>query len=139
MNSPATYVPSKLLAGEAELLRQHSFTRWMTRDLLQAATDFCRNIGLYPLYAESGADGLARYIFWRLPAGAFIEVRSGRTKEKFVDYDRGNQERNWRLLSLHVSEADIYSAVWISADQLETARRVLAAQGITPAEILPPA
>ena len=139
MNTPATYIPSKLLAGETEMLRQHSFTRWMTRDLLQAATDFCKNIGLYPLCAESGADGLARYIFWRLPPGAFIEVRSGRAREKFVDYDRANQERDWRLLSLHVSEADVYSAVWISADHYEPAKRVLAAYGITPAEKSAPA
>ncbi|HWA09757.1 MAG TPA: hypothetical protein VG838_09930 [Opitutaceae bacterium] len=134
MNAPGTYVPSKLLAGETEVLRQHSFTRWMTRDLLQAATDFCRNLGLYPLYAETGTDGLARYLFWRLPAGASIEVRSGRAKEKFIDYDRVNEERDWRLLSLQVNEAEVYSAVWISAEHYDQGRRILAAYGITPAE-----
>jgi hypothetical protein len=134
MKTPATYVPSKLLAGEIEVIRQHSLTRWMSRDLTQAAVDFCRNLGLVPAYCETSPDHLTRYLFWRLPQGAAIEVRSGRSKDKFEEYDRANGERNSRLLSLHVNESDIYSAVWISADYFETAKAVLVAHGITCAE-----
>ena len=134
MNTPVTYIPSVLLPGDAGLLREHSFTNWMSRDLLQASTDFCKNLGLVPLYAECSKEGLARYIFWRFPPGAKIEVRSGRTKEKFEDHDRANRERNWLLLSLHVSENDIYSAVWISAEHYDIGKRVLVSHGIIPAE-----
>jgi hypothetical protein len=134
MKTSHTYVTSKLLAGQSELLRQHSFTRWMSRDLMQAAVDFCRNLGLVPAYCESSPDHLTRYLFWRLPQGAVIEVRSGRAKDKFEEFDRMNQERNLRLLSLHINESDVYSAVWISSDHLETARLFLAAHGISSAE-----
>jgi hypothetical protein len=134
MKTSATYVPSKLLIGEFEVLRQHSLTRWMSRDLTQAAVDFCRNLGLVPAYAECSPDHLTRYLFWRLPQGAAVEVRSGRSKEKFEEFDRANQERNLRLLSLHINESDIYSAVWISADYFAIAKQVLAAHGITCAE-----
>ena len=131
---PATYLPSTLLTDKSELIREHSFTRWLSRDLLQAATDFCKNLGLYPIYAESSRDQLARYIFWRLPPGASIEVRSGRIKEKFEDFDRVNREKNWLLLTLHISETALYSAVWLSADHLPTAKEFLLAHGITTAE-----
>ena len=134
MKTSATYVPSKLLAGEIEVFRQHSFTRWLSRDLMQAAVDFCRNLGLVPAYCECSPDHLTRYLFWRLPQGAAIEVRSGRSKEKFEEHDRANQARNLRLLSLHINESDIYSAVWISADYFEIAKAILVAHGITCAE-----
>jgi hypothetical protein len=134
MSTTTAYTPSKLLAGEMELLRQHSFTRWMSRDLMQAAGDFCRNLGLVPAYCECSPDHLTRYLFWRLPQGALIEVRSGRAKEKFEEFDRVNREKGWRLLSLHVNESDVYSAVWISPDHYETAKAFLKAHGITTAE-----
>ena len=134
MNISTTYSPSKLVAGNTEILRQHSFTRWMSRDLTQAATDFCRNLGLVPIYCECSTEHLTRYLFWRLPSGAAVEVRSGRAKDKFEEFDRANREKNWRLLSLHVNERDVYSAVWISADHFETAKAFLGAQGITIAE-----
>ena len=63
-----------------------------------------------------------------------IEVRSGRSKEQFEALDRANSEKSRRLLSLHINESDVYSAVWISRDYFETAKTVLAAQGITCAE-----
>lgn len=134
MNASTSYIPSRLLSGDTEELRQGSFTRWMSRDLTQAATDFCRNIGLYPVYCECSTEHLTRYIFWRPPSGAAIEVRSGRAKDKFEEFDRVNRERNWRLVSLHVNESSVYSAVWISADQFAAAKAFLAAHGITPAE-----
>ena len=134
MNASTNYIPSKLLTGEAELLRQHSFTRWMSRDLMQAAADFCRNIGMVPAYSETSPDHLTRYLFWKLPPGAVIEVRSGRTREKFEEFDSVNRERDMRLLSLHINESEIYSAVWISNVHFETAKAVLLAHGITPAE-----
>jgi hypothetical protein len=134
MNTPATYISSKLLTGDSELLRQHSLTRWMSRDLMQAAADFCRNIGLVPAYCETSPDHLTRYLFWKRPQDAGIEVRSGRTKDLFEELDRANREKNRRLLSLHVNESDVYSAVWISSDHFETGKAFLAAHGITPAE-----
>ena len=129
-----TYIPSKLLTGHAELLRQHSFTRWMSRDLMQAAIDFCRNLGLTPVYCECSPDHLTRYLFWKPPQGALGEVRSGRTRDKFEEIDASNRDRHWRLLSLHINESDVYSAVWISPDHFDTAKAFLAAHGITPAE-----
>jgi hypothetical protein len=133
MNTPTNYVSSELQCGDAESARQRAFTRWMSRDLLQAATDFCRNIGHVAAYCESSQDG-TRYLFWQMPPGACCEVRSGRTKEKFEDFDRVNQERGWRLLSLHVSEQEIYSAVWISPRHYEAGVAFLRLFGIWPAE-----
>jgi hypothetical protein len=69
-----------------------------------------------------------------LPQGALIEVRSGRARDKFEEFDRANHERKWKLLTLHVNESDIYSAVWISANYFDTAREFLRAHGITVAE-----
>jgi hypothetical protein len=134
MSTSTTYIPSKILAGDAELLRQQSFTRWMSRDLMQAAGDFCRNLGLVPAYCECSPDHLSRYLFWRPPQGALVEVRSGRTREKFEEFERVNREKNWPLLSLHINESDVYSAVWVSPDHFETAKTFLLAHGITVAE-----
>lgn len=134
MKTSPTYTPSKLLVGQTEILRQNSLTRWLSSDLSQAAVDFGRNLGLVPGYSETSPDHLTRYLFWRLPQGALIEVRSGRRKEKFEEFDRVNAERSLRLLSLHINESDIYSAVWISSDYLETAKTFLLAHGISPAE-----
>ena len=134
MNKNITHIPSKILAGNAEVLRQHSFTRWMSRDLMQATVDFCRNIGLYPIYCEASPDHLARCLFWRLPQGAITEVRSWRTKDKFMELDLAGIEHNRKLLSLHVNESDVYSAVWMSSDHYETAKTILDAYGITCAE-----
>ena len=63
-----------------------------------------------------------------------IEVRSGRTKDRFEAVDAVNHEKRWRLLSLHVNESDVYSAVWIPADHFETAKAFLTAHGITTPE-----
>jgi hypothetical protein len=128
------YSASKLADGEFEFLRQHAFSRWMSRDLTQAAADFCRNLGLWPAYSQCSADHLTRYLFWQPPQGALMEVRSGRTKEKFEELDRINRDRNSKLLSLHINEKDLYSAVWISAEHFETAKTYLAAKGISVAE-----
>jgi hypothetical protein len=128
------HIASKLISGGGEFLRERTFTRWMSRDLMQAAVDFCRNLGLVPAYAECSPDHLTRYLFWQLPQGALIEVRSGRTKEAFEEFDRVNGGRNMRLLSLHVNASQVYSAVWISSDHFDTAKAFLAAQGISPAE-----
>jgi len=106
----------------------------MSRDLTQAAVDFCRNLGLVPAYCDSSPDHLTRYLFWRLPQGALIEVRSGRTKEKFEEFDCANRERSMQLLSLHINESDIYSAVWVSLDHFETGKAFLKTHGITHAE-----
>jgi hypothetical protein len=134
MKTPVSYTPSKLLPGETELLRQHSFTRWLSRDLMQAAADFNRNLGLLPIYCETSPDHLTRYLFWKIPQGAITEIRSHRTREQFEEFDRVNQTRNLKLVSLHLNESDIYSAVWLAADHYATAKTFLAAHGITVAE-----
>jgi hypothetical protein len=134
MSDHITYVPSKLLGGETELIRQHSFTRWMSADLLQAATDFCRNIGLGAIYSECSRESGFRYLMWRAPKDAHIEIRSGRSRQKFEEIDLRNAANNRPLLSLHIDEKEIYSAVWISAEHYETAKAMLAVYGITPAE-----
>ena len=131
-----SYSPSRLLTGETEMLRQHSFTRWMSRDLLQAASDFLRNLGLLAIYAECSSENLHRYLCWHPPTGCAFEVRSGRTLEQFEEFDRKNIERNWPLLTLHINESDVYSAVWTSKSHYETAKTILAVYGITPAERL---
>jgi hypothetical protein len=132
-----TYTPSKLLPGDGELLRQHGYTRWMSADLLQPASEFLRNLHLLPLYAECSSEKLYRYLCWHPPAGALFEVRSGRTSGQFEEFDRGNIERGWPLLTLHINESDVYSAVWISANHYETANTILARYGITPASRTP--
>ena len=39
----------------------------MQTDLVQAAGEFLKNIGLLPLYVETNAEGLTRYLCWRAP------------------------------------------------------------------------
>ncbi|MEI9896037.1 MAG: hypothetical protein WDN28_19745 [Chthoniobacter sp.] len=134
MKTPTTYIPSQTLAGDREFIRQHSFTRWMSQDLLQAATDFCKNLGLIAIYSECSPDQLTRYLFWRAPQGARFEIRSGRPEEQFREFDRANVSKGWPLLSLHVNETDLYSAVWISPERYEAATAMLGFYGITPAE-----
>jgi hypothetical protein len=127
------YKPSELLPGEGEFLRERSFTRWMSRDLLQTASDFLKNIGLLALYAETSPDDKHRYLCWHPPEGWGSEIRSGRTREQFLEFDRTNQARGWPLLSLHINERQIYSAIWISPQHYELAKHVLAHHGIKPA------
>jgi hypothetical protein len=134
MNASNPYLPSKLIAGQPEILRRHSLTRWLSRDLMQAAVDFCRNLGLFPIYCECSPDHLTRYLFWRLPQGAALEVRSGRAMDQFLELDKTNRENKRQLLSLHINEHNLYSAVWISSDHFEIACTVLEAHGITPVE-----
>jgi hypothetical protein len=128
------YIPSQTLLGDTELIRERSFTRWMSRDLLQAASDFCKNIGLSAIYCEVSPQGTTRYLFWQPPEGTRREVRSGRTLEQFMKLDEANILRGWPLLSLHVRENAVYSGVWISPDHYEEGTAVLAFYGITPAE-----
>ena len=129
-----TYTPSKLVTGDVAVVRQHTLTRWLSRDLTQAAVDFCRNLGLVPAYSECSSNHLTRYLFWSLPQGALIEVRSGRTKDKFEEIDNTKRDGQWRLLSLHISDEGLYSAVWISSDHYEIGRAYLAAHGVIAAE-----
>lgn len=131
--SSHTYIASQLLPGDGSHTRQHAFTRWMSRDLLQATTDFCKNIGLVALYAECSPENLYRYLLWRPPGEALVEIRSGRTRQTFEEFDLRNMDRNFSLLSLHVNEGDVYSAVWISTEHYDAAVAMLAAFAITPA------
>lgn len=133
MHPPRSYTGSALDDHDV-LLREHSLTRWMSRDLMQAAVDFSKSMGLIPLYAETSPTHLTRYLFLRPPPGAILEVRSGREREKFEEYDRVNRERNRVLLSLHINEKSLYSAVWISAEHHEAASRLLKFYGISGAQ-----
>ena len=127
------YIPS-LLSPEGEFLRERSFTRWMSRDLLQPATDFLKNLQLIALYAECSPEEGHRYLLWHPPEKWSGELRSGRTLEQFEGFDRANVSRGWPLLSLHVSANGIHSAVWISPEHFGAAAKMLAVYGITPAE-----
>ena len=129
-----TYIPSKLLNGDIGILREHALTRWMSRDLTQAAVDFCRNLGLVPAYCECSSQHLTRYLFWKPPEGALVEVRSGRARDTFEEFDSVNRERKFRLLSLHINESDVYSAVWISPQHFEAAKAFLTANAISVAK-----
>jgi len=133
MNSSRSYTASELDPSQA-LLRDHSLTRWMSRDLMQAAADFSKAMGLVPLYAETSSTHLTRYLLLRPPAGAAYEVRSGRDRAKFEEFDRLNRERDLLLLSLHVNENQIYSAVWIAAEHREAASQLLKLYGISAAQ-----
>ncbi len=88
-----SYTPSKLLPGEGEFLRHHGFTRWMSRDLLQPASDFLKNLRLLAIYVECSSEDLHRYLCWHPPKGCAFEIRSGRTLEQFEEFDRGNLAR----------------------------------------------
>lgn len=129
-------IASRLLAGEHEVARQRALSRWMSPDLRQAAVDFSRNLGLLPIYAETSRDG-TRYLFWQLPAGAKCEVRSARTRAQTLEFDRVGREQGRRLVSLHISDDHLYSAVWISAEHHPAAVEHMKRFGITPAEIRP--
>ena len=129
-----SYTPSRLLNGDAGLLREHALTNWMSRDLLQATTDFAKNIGLLALYTETDKEGRGRYLFWHAPEGWGCEIRSGRTLEQFTEFDRRNVERGWPLLTLHVNEAGIHSAVWLAPNHRQLAIKILSGYGVLPAE-----
>jgi hypothetical protein len=128
-----TYTPSKLLPGDGEFLRERVFTKWMSPDLHQATANFLINIGLAAIYAECGPDGQLRNILWHPPERTF-EFRSGRSFESFEKLDHANVERGWPLLTLHISVTLRHSAIWVSPNQYEAAKQVLARYGITPAE-----
>ena len=128
------YTPSLLSSGDnAALLRENAFTRWMSRDLMQAAVDFLKNIGLLPLYAEMNTDGLTRYLCWRAPKDWGCEVRSGRALDQFAKFDQGNVARGWPFLTLHISGDGIYSALWLAPNHLELAQKIMASYGISSA------
>jgi hypothetical protein len=135
METSSEFRPSRLLDGDLETARQSAFTSWMASGLMQAAVDFSRNIGLLPIYAETSVQG-TRYLFWHSPAGALCEVRSGRVKEAFMEFDQKNRDHGRRLISLHVGSDHRYSAVWISAEHHASAVQFLNRFGISPAEHL---
>ena len=128
------YTPTEILPGDTGLLREHSFTAWLQLEHLQAATDFALTIGLLPIYAEHQNRNTGRYLFWSPPAGMEFEVRSGRTETEFGAYDEVAATHGLQLLSLHISADDLYSAVWVSAGQIEIATAVLRHYGLTRAQ-----
>jgi hypothetical protein len=135
METASEYRPSRLIDGDFEAARQGAFTSWMAPGLMQAAVDFSRNIGLLPIYAETSSQG-TRYLFWHSPAGTLCEVRSGRAKKDFMEFDYKNRDKGRRLISLHVGSDQRYSAVWISAEHHASAVQFLSRFGISPPEYL---
>jgi hypothetical protein len=135
METTSEFRPSRLLDGDFEIARQSAFTSWMAPGLMQAAVDFSRNIGLLPIYAETSVQG-TRYLFWHSPAGTLCEVRSGRAKKVFLQFDQKNRDQGRRLISLHVGFDQRYSGVWISAEHHTSAVQFLSRFGISPAEYL---
>ena len=135
METASEFRPSRLLDGDFETARQSAFTSWMAPGLMQAAVDFSRNIGLLPIYAETSGQG-TRYLFWHSPAGTLCEVRSGRMKKAFMEFDHKNRDQGRRLISLHVGSDQRYSAVWISAEHHASAVQFLSRFGISSAEYL---
>jgi hypothetical protein len=133
----ANYTPSVSLDGEFVDVRERAFTRWMSRDLMQASIGFCKNIGLTSIYAEVSPEGATRHLFWHPPVGAAFEVRSGRSFEQFTAFDTANASRGMALLSLHLNPNAVYSAVWISSDHLDAGKSTLERFGIKPAERKP--
>jgi hypothetical protein len=131
--SPIHYSESTLDPAK-ETLRERSFTRWLSRDLKQATVDFCKNLGLIPIYAETREDGKGRYLFWHPPQGTAFQVRSGYAKVNHEELLQKSEEAGWPLLSLHISRAkeDLYSAVWVSVGSTDAAIDFLSIYGITP-------
>ncbi|MEO6846327.1 MAG: hypothetical protein ABI443_03145 [Chthoniobacterales bacterium] len=127
-------IPSKLQNGDSESLRERSFCRWVSRDLFQAIVDFSKSTGLHSLYVEASQEKGRRAIFWNPPASATYEVRSARTREQFEEIHKRSCGSGRKLLSLHVSSENIYSAVWISIEHYDTAARHLDVFGIAPAQ-----
>jgi hypothetical protein len=76
---PHDCLPSQL-HPEGEFLRERSFTRWMSRDLLQPAHDFLKHLRLTALYAECSVEDRCRYLLWHPPDKCGLEIRSGRTR-----------------------------------------------------------
>jgi hypothetical protein len=134
MNTPSPYVFSRLEQGDTAVARECAFTRWMSKDLLQVAIDFYKNIGHVPVYCESSKQG-TRCILWRMPAGAGCDIRFGCTQDKFFDFNCANEKRDLRLLSLYMSEDELYSAVWVSLRQYDFAVAYLQLFGISPAQV----
>lgn len=132
---PGEFRPSRLADGDFAAARESAFTRWMSAELRQAAVDFSRNLGLLPLYAETSERG-TRYLFWQAPAGARCEVRSGRTREVFLEFDRTNRAAGRRLISLHVGPGQQHSAVWLSAEHGAAAAAHLRRFGIESADMI---
>jgi hypothetical protein len=129
---PAGITPSQLKNGEFEIARERAVTRWLSRELRQAAVEFSRKLGLVPIYAETSAQG-TRYLFWHLPPGAMCEVRSGRTEKVFLEFHRKNLSQGRELVSLQVSADRAYSAVWLSSAHRAAATDCLQRFGIAAA------
>lgn len=132
--TPSRSYTCSALENQQALLREHNLTRWMSRDLMQAAVDFSKSMGMIPLYAETSREHLTRYLFLRPPSGSLLEVRTGRNRERFEEFDRVNRERNRLLLTLHINEDSVYSAVWISNEHHESASQLLKLYGISTAQ-----
>ncbi len=69
-------IHSRLLAGDAEILRQCSFTRWMSRDLLQPASDFLKNLRLDILFDKPLTSEMigSSFTFFDAPRLAMVKL-----------------------------------------------------------------
>lgn len=132
---PNTYCASTL-DPEKSSLRERSFTNWMSRDLSQSTVEFCRSIGLIPVYAEAREDGKFRYLFWNPPQGTAFQIKSGNNETTFRELHQKADQAGLILLTLHISDGEnrLYSAVWISPDSQNVACDFLSIYGISATE-----
>ncbi len=125
------YQPSALQDGSYAALRERLFTPWMDVPQLQDATERMAELGMLAIYSEFLPDSGFREIYWRPQVPVFFEVRSGRTRTEFLQYQQTNVERGWKLLTLHISgPGDFFSAVWLDDAGHQDARPVLEGLGI---------
>jgi hypothetical protein len=123
--------PSLLKDGSSTALRERLFTSWMSPAQLQDHMKRMAALGMVPLYSTFVPGAGFREIYWRPQVPVYFEVRSARTREQFLEFQRGNAARGWPLLTLHVSEpGDFHSAVWMDTAGHADARPVLEGLGI---------
>lgn len=125
------YTSSQPLTPESAEFRERCFTSWLPLEALQAAIDFNLALGLLPIYVEHRDSETGRYLFWHPPDGMEFEVRSGRAEDVFRECDEMASDRGLALLSLHISEDRLYSAVWVAEEHLDSATTSLRGFGLS--------
>ena len=126
-----TYTSSQPLTLESAAFRERCFTSWLPLEGLQAAIDFNLTLGLLPIYVEHRDSKTGRYLFWHPPDGMEFEVRSGRSENLFREFDEKASDRGVALLSLHINEDRLYSAVWVAEEHLDSATTSLNGFGLS--------
>ena len=123
--------PSLLKDGPCAALRERLFTPWMTGFELQESTDRMVELGMVAIYSEFIPEYGFREIYWRPQVPIHFEVRSGRPQDEFLELQAANAERDWPLVTLHISHpGGYYSAVWMDEAGRADALPVMEGLGI---------